>query len=172
MKRLLAILLFLAAGTAFAEQFNYATFGGLDTESPASTLTDKTPDAENVVTDEGPGLKPRSGFALCHASSATAEWVFPHSNGTKYHIAQVGGVLLADTGSCTFSTVVSTITSGATIGAASLGDKFFFMDTTNGLKYWNTSSVTVASATLNGTQLVAHKNRLWAAGLTADSTLR
>jgi hypothetical protein len=155
----------LGAAPATSETVIINQFSGLNTDYSPATLTDgQTPDAENVVTDEGPGLSPRYGFTLCNASSATAAWVFPHSNGTRYQIIQSGGVLKADTGSCSFGITVSTVAANINVTAAVLGDKFFFASTTDGLKYWDTSSVVVASASLKITQLVAHKNRLWAAG--------
>lgn len=172
MKRVALLLAFLGLGVlARADQqtYNFNSFGGLDTESPdAAMQPNSTPDAENGVTDLGPGLRPRDGFVLCQASSATAQWVFPLSNGTRYQIIQSGGRLLADTGGCTFAVTVSTVDAAVNTAAAVLGDKFFFMDTTNGLKYWDGVNVAVASATLKGSQLVNYKGRLWASALTAD----
>lgn len=169
------VLLFL--GIALAPLFSIANaailpiseFSGLNTEaSPATLQGGQTPDSENVVTDEFGGLQPRQGFTLCHTSSSTAQWVFPHSGGTIYQIIQSGNVLKADTGGCTFSVTISTVASGINTAAAVLGDRFYFTNTTDGLRYWDTSTVTVASATIAATQLVAHKARLWAAGIAAS----
>ncbi len=166
---LLAIALPLLPLAAAAESLFINEFNGLNPDhSPATLTRGQTPDSENVVTDEGPGLQPRQGFTLCKASSATAQWVFPYSSGTRYQIIQSGGVLKADIGDCTFAITVSTVASGVDTTAAVLGGKFFFGNTTDGLKYWDTSAVAVASATLKPTQLVTHKNRLWAAGMVSD----
>ncbi len=172
MRRVALLLSFLSFGAlarAGQQSLDFNTFGGLDTESPdAAMQPNTTPDAENIVSDLGPGLRPRNGFVLCQASSATASWTFSHSNGTRYQIIQSGGRLLADTGGCTFSITVSTVDASASVAAAVIGDKFFFMDTTNGLKSWDGTNVAVASATLKGSQLVNYKSRLWASVLTSD----
>lgn len=169
-----AFLAFLASWTTgiqeslFADVLTINEFSGLNTDHNPATLTGgQTPDSENVVTDEGPGLYPRHGFTLCHASSATAQWVFPHSNGTKYQIIHCGDVLKADTGACTFDTIVSTVASGIRTAGAVLGDYFYFTNTTDGLKSWDGTTVSGSTAAIAATQLVAHKARLWAAGIAA-----
>jgi hypothetical protein len=155
--------------SARAATLPISEFSGLNTEaSPATLQNGQTPDSENVVTDEFGGLQPRQGFTLCHASSSTAQWLFPHSNGTIYQVIQTGGLLKADTGGCTFDISISTVDVQVKTAAASLGDRFYFTNTTDGLKYWDISSVAVASASIAATQLVAHKARLWAAGIAAS----
>lgn len=160
---------FLALSPAHAQPLVLQQPKGLNTESSPATLQNgQTPDSENVVTDLGPGLQPRQGFTLCNTSSSTAQWFFPNSNGTRYQIIQSGGRLLADTGGCTFAITVSTVDATAPTAGAALGDKFFFTNTTDGLKYWDTANVVVASATLKASQLAVYKDRLWASGLVAD----
>ncbi|RTL20771.1 MAG: hypothetical protein EKK55_17450 [Rhodocyclaceae bacterium] len=140
-------------------------FGGLDTDTAEILLQDdETPDSENVITDEFASLGPRKGFVQYSTTSASNIWTFPHSNGTRYIIIQSGGNILADTGSGLFATTISTVSASDTTVGTVLGDKFYFANKTDGLKYWDTSTVTVASATLKVDNLVTWKGRLAAAG--------
>jgi hypothetical protein len=164
-KRWLFPILLLAASPSVAEVFPVTEFGGLNTDENTVTLQGgQTPDSQNVVTDLG-SIQGRKGFIRFSTQPAVDIWQFPLSNGTRYIIKRSGGYLLADTGSGTFSTVVSTIPSDRKTVASVLGDRFYFANSLDGLKYWNGTSVTVASTTLTFTMLVTHKGRLWGAGI-------
>lgn len=167
MKKLLAVIVLMAAPvfSYSAEVLPINQFSGINTDdSPLSLQNGQTPDSENVVTDEGFGIRGRSGYirySTESASSFIAE--FPLSNGTRYLITRSGSNLKATTDG-TFSVLVGTVPTDRTIAYATLGDKFFYSDTLNGLKYWNGTSVTVASAAMTVDKLVAWKGRLAAAG--------
>lgn len=169
MRRFLLTVLALGfAAVAQAEVFSIGKFGGLNTDDSELTLKDQTPDSENVVTDDGPGLSGRLGSVKTSTVAfSQGPWEFPLSNGTKYIIGRSGNNLVAGTDGINFGTLVSTVTASALVDIAVLGDRFYFIDTTAGLKYWNASSVTVASATLTGSMLEAWKGRLAVSGIAA-----
>lgn len=161
---LFATLLFVSV-PAFSDVFQINEFSGLNTDANTATLQKgQTPDSQNVVTDLG-SIQGRKGFIRFSTQSAVDIFQFPLSNGTRYLIKRSGGYLLADTGLGTFSTVVSTIPSDRKTVASVLGDKFYFSNSLDGLKYWNGTSVVVASPTLTFTMLATHKGRLWGAGI-------
>lgn len=169
-KMFLPAVIFFLAALARAGELPIRQFGGLNTDDARLLLQNgQTADSENVVTDEpGGGLSGRKGFVEFSTSPAKAIWEFPHSSGARYIIIHSSHNLLADTGSGTFSTLVSTVAADLVTVGAVLGDKFYFSNTTDGLKYWNTTSVTVASSTMKFTGMVAHKGRLWGIGVPAN----
>ncbi len=169
-KRLLfgvALTMATWAACAVQEMFSVYKFGGIDTETNPLFMSDSnTPDSENMVTDTGPGGGPREGFSLFSTSTSSAQaWTFSPSNGTKFHIIREAGTLKATNGSGTYSITVGTVSTNSDTAAAQLGDRFYFMNPTDGLKYWDMSTVTTASTTLQGSILVAYKGRLLASGL-------
>lgn len=140
-------------------------FSGLNTDdSSLALISGQTPDSQNVVTDRG-GLQGRKGFIRYSTQPASDIFQFPLSNGTRYFIKRSSNTLLADTGSGAFATVVSTIPTDRKTVVTVLGDRLYFMNTTDGLKYWDATSVFVASASINGTMLVTFKGRLAVAGI-------
>lgn len=162
---LLALLALLAAPLK-ADVLSFNQFGGLNSDdSPLLLQNGQTPDAENVVTDDGPGVQSRKGFVVFSTEPANALWEFPVSNGTRYMIrAYTDGKLKATTGTGAFTITVSTIPTDRVTAGAVLGDRFYFASTSDGLKYWDTASVVIASSSLTVDKLVTHKGRLWASG--------
>ncbi len=182
MKRAL-FLLALLAGFARAEipykVMPVGEFGGLNTDDSELTLggggqgRDQSPDSQNVLTDEGPGLRPRLGFVDVSTEAATDFWVLPHSNGTRFSIIiGADGLLKADTGDGLYSIYLSTVPSGQRVAGAALGDVFYFSDATNGIKQVTfsglTPTVTEANTAIKATILAAFKGRLWAAGIPGE----
>jgi hypothetical protein len=169
MKRLLALLaLVLGAGIARAEVLPITKFGGLNSDdSPILIGADETPDSQNVVTDDGPGLQGRKGFIQYSTEPSSGLWEFPLSNGTRYIITKSNGRLKAATSSNpgAFTISIATVPTDRVTVATALGDKFFFADTLNGLKYWNTTSVVVVGSTLTFSMLTTWKGRLAGAGV-------
>ena len=153
-----------------ADVANINQFSGLNSDDSSLLLQEgQTPDSENVATDLGPGVQGRQGFVIFSTettSGYSGMWEFAKSDGTRYLITRSGTKLKATTtsGSGRFTIVISTIPTDRIVACSPLGDKFFFADTTNGLKYWNGTSVTLASATLTVDKLVTFKGRLAAAG--------
>lgn len=144
-------------------------FSGLNTDDSPLTLSNgQTPDSENVLDDDGPGLQGRKGFVSFATQTPVGMWEFPKSDGTRYLIVNTGTRLLADTGAGTFQTLVSTVPADRTVAASVLGDRFYFADTLNGLKYWDSTTVFVASGTMKVDKLCTWKGRLVAAGITAS----
>lgn len=182
MKRAL-FLLALLAGFARAEipykVMPVGEFGGLNTDDSELTLggggqgRDQSPDSMNVLTDEGPGLRPRLGFVDVSTEAATDFWVLPHSNGTRFSII-IGsdGLLKADTGDGLYDIYLSTVPTGQRVAGAALGDVFYFSDATNGIKQVTfsglTPTVTEANTAIKATILAAFKGRLWAAGIPGE----
>lgn len=156
-----------------AETINIQEFKGLNTDDSRLTLQNgQTPDSENVRTDEGPGITNREGFVQFSTVSASDMWILPHSNGTRYLIIASSNTMKADIGTRAFTISVSTIpTSVRTVGTV-MGDRFYFANTIDGLKYADFSgsiaAVGVASPTLTVDNLVTHKNCLWASGKAAQ----
>jgi len=166
----LTLLLVLAAPLK-AETVSFNQFSGLNSDdSPLTLQNGQTPDSENVITDDGPGLQGRKGFTAYSTETVTGSfaslWEFPLSNGTRYLIEASGGRMKATTAGG-FTVNISTIpTDRLTVGTP-LGDRFYFANTTDGLKYWDGASVTVASTTMKVDKLVTWKGRLAAAGIAA-----
>jgi hypothetical protein len=143
-------------------------FGGINTKfNPLALENGQTPDSQNVVTDLGQGIEGRQGFVSFSTDAAKGMWTFSLSNGTKYFIRQstTTGTLAASTGNGTFNVLIGTAPSNVVVSAAQLGDKWFYADQTNGLKYWNGTAVTVVGSTLTFNQIVAHKGRIWGSGI-------
>ena len=149
-----------------AQNLPLTQFGGLDTDNDPLFVQDgMTPDAENVNTDDALGISPRKGFTRFSTQTPQNQWVFSHSNGTRYIIIKSSNLLKADTGLGTFVLTVSTVAFNINTVASALGDLWYFSDTENGLKYWNTSSATVVSPSLKFTGMATHKGRLWGIGV-------
>lgn len=173
MKRLLLLGALLVTTPAKAGVLPINQFGGLNTDNASITLQEgQTPDSENVLTDVGPGLTGREGFVRKSTSSFTAGWQFPKSNGTRYLIIRSSGTLKAslDNGQ-TFTVSVGTVAAGVKTAGASLGDRFYYVNQTDGLKYWDgtvgTPAVTV-DATMLADKMAVFKGRLAIAGRTSN----
>lgn len=171
-RRFLLITGLLSFGfLAHAEIFSINKFSGINTDDSTLTLSNgQTPDSANTVTDNGPGLQGRRGYVRFSTEPATSIWEFPLSNGTRYIIVNTGGGFLkADTGDGVFNVMVGTVPTDRIVSGSVLGDRFYYVDTLNGLKYWNGSAVTVASAALTFDNLVTWKGRLAGSGITANA---
>ena len=166
MKRLVAIAFAVALrAVGFADVLPINQFGGLNSDdSPLTLQNGQTPDSDNVLTDLGPGVQGRKGFISFSTEPSSGLWEFPLSDGTRYLITKSGGYLKAATSDGVFDILISTVPEDRVTAATPLGDKFYFADTLNGLKYWNGTSVTVASAAMTVDKLVTFKGRLAAAG--------
>lgn len=148
-------------------------FAGLNSDdSPLSLVGGQTPDSQNIQTDAGPGIQGRNGYVSFSTQTSNNLWEFPNSNGTRYLITQSSNTLKASTGGSSFTIKISTVAFNVTTVGAVLGDKFFFANTTDGLKYWDGASVSVVDKTLKFNQLATCYSRLWGAGVpTAARTL-
>ena len=171
MKKFLFLLAFLPI-SVFAEQLNISQFGGLNVDDSAMSLqANQTGDAENVITDLGPGLGPRQGYtSLSTTTCSGGLWSFPHSNGTRYllcHDTTANTLKASSNGGTNFTLLVSTVAASLPLAVSALGDSVYFANTTDGLKSWDTTTVSVASAALTVNQLVTHKGCLWASGKTS-----
>jgi hypothetical protein len=163
-KKLLPFLLLFFAGPVKAQTLAINQFGGINTDdSPLTLENGQSPDSRNLLTDDGPGVQGRKGFVRYSTEPSSGLWEFPLSNGTRYLISSSGGNLKATTDG-TFSTFIATVPTDRVTAAAVLGDKFFFSDTLNGLRYWNGASVTSSSNTMTFDKLVTFKGRLVGAG--------
>ena len=152
------------AGASAPNTLPIREFGGIDTDSNPLHLKKRSPDSRNLLTDVGPAIEGIKGFVDFSTEPAADVWFFNHSNGSRYFIARSSNNLKADTGDSVFSTLVSTVPLTERIGAAQLGDYFYWVSATDGLKRWDGSNITVASATLGCTSLVANHGRLWCVG--------
>lgn len=167
MKRFIVPALLLISASAFGfSTYGINQFGGNNSDdSPLLLKNGQTPDSMNCVTDEpGGGLIGRMGYIQFSTYPANAMWSFPTSGGTNYFIVHSGNKLLADTGTGKFTTVVSTVAAGIPTVAASLGDKFFWSNTIDGLHSWDGSTAVIVSSTIKCTSLVNYVGRLWCSG--------
>lgn len=169
MKKLLSSLLISSALIAviYAAVIRVSEFGGLNTDDNPLFLVKQTPDAENMVTDEGEGLQPRSGFIEFSTEASRNLYSFYTANGNKYLITQSSNVLKATLGGAIFDIYISTVDPNVITSISGLGDKLFFGNTTDGLKSWDTSSIAVIG-TFKPKYLATHKGRLWMAGVAGD----
>lgn len=168
---LLAAFLALSNGFARGEVLSINKFGGLDTENdPLFVDSGKSWDSENVQTGGKFGLSPREGFVSFSTEASAGMWNFPLSNGSSYRITESSGILKALLNGSNFTVIIGTINQSVRTAAATLGDRFYW-SSADGLKYWDTSTVTMSSRTLNFTNLVAFKGRLAGAGVTGNERL-
>lgn len=170
MKKVLFILFLSSA--AYGETLSISQYGGLNTDDSVATLPQtQTPDSENVFTDIGPGLQARTGFtSLSTQTCSGGMWVFPHSSGTRYiicHDTSANKLWASSNGGASFLTTISTVAASINTSVAALGDTLYFANTTDGLKAWNTATVSIASASLTVSQIVTHKGCIWATGKTS-----
>jgi hypothetical protein len=163
---LLAIVCAIGIGWAVVEQaLQVNKFGGMLKDIDPLTLPDEAAaDSENVITDLGSGIQPRDGYISYSTEPSKALWVFAKSNGTRYLITHSGNSLKADSGDKTFSVTISTVAPSIVTAGSQLGDYFYFCNTVDGLKRWDGTTVTVASASMTMNQLVTWKGRLVGAG--------
>ena len=156
-------------GISWAESLNLGPFRGLDTDNdPLFVKTGMAADARNILTDTNEGLGPRMGFVQFSTESGSGgPWVFPHSDGTRYLITQSSNVLKATEGGTNFTIILGTINTEVRTAGASLGDVFYW-SSADGLKRWDTNSVTVTSPALNFDNLVVWKGRLAGSGVSGD----
>lgn len=162
------LLLFSLSFSAFlnAQNLPLTQFGGLDTDNDPLFVQDgMTPDAENVNTDDTLGISPRKGFTQFSTQTPQNQWVFSHSNGTRYIIIRSSNVLKADTGTGAFAITVGTVEAGVNTVGSALGNLWYYSNITDGLKYWNTSSSTLVDTSLKFTGMTTHKGRLWGIGV-------
>lgn len=159
MKKLLAVIL-IATFHSFlhaADVLPINEYKGINTDdSPITLQGGQTPESENVVTDDGFGLKGRKGFVRYSTETSSGLWEFPLSNGTRYLITKSGGTLKATTDG-NFSVYIGTVPTDRTVAGSVLGDRFYYSDTLNGLKYWTGSAVVTSSKTMTFDKLVTWK---------------
>lgn len=167
-KRLLLLIIvgFLAA-VIYADVKTVSEFGGLNTDDNPLFLKNKTPDSEDVETDNGTGLEPRNGFISFSTEPSRNLFSFYVSNGDKYLITQSSGQIKATVGGGSFSVFVSTVSPDVVTYVTGLGDKLFFCNTVDGLKYWDLSTVTTVG-TYRPKFIATHKSRVWMAGVAGD----
>lgn len=151
------------------EVFPVNKFGGLNTDDDPLTLVDQSPDSQNVVTDDGPGLTGRKGFVSLSTESLKAMWVLPHSSGSRYKIGQSSGTLKASLDGITYNITISTVDPQYTTAGAVIADAFYFSDLTNGLKKatfaGNVATVVTVSTALRFSMLISAQGRLMGAGI-------
>jgi len=170
MRKLLFIFFFCTMrGVTHGDVLPIVKYGGLNSDYSPLTYDSQTPDSENVVTDIDSRIQGRQGFVKISTNTSTALWTFPKSDGTKYLISIVDGILKASTDNgLTFNTSISTVPTDRTVAGTSLGDAFYFSDTKNGLKSWNGTTVSVSSASMKFSILTTFKGRLVGAGQTGN----
>lgn len=161
---LITLLPILFVSSVSAQVLSINQFSGINSDdSPLTLQNGQTPDSRNLLTDDGPGVQGRKGFVQYSTESSSGLYEFPLSNGTRYLITKSGSNLKATTDG-KFSVLIGTVPTDRIIAVAVLGDKFFYSDTLNGLKYWDGTSVTTSSRTLTFDKLVTFKGRLVGAG--------
>ena len=144
-------------------------FRGLATDVDRLLLNEGfTHDSENVQTDTNLGLNPRKGFISFSTETADQMWVFNPSNANSYLVIRNGRDLKATLGGSNFTVFIGTVDENVQTAAVQFGDLFYYTNTTDGLKRWNETSVTIVSATINATQLVAWQGRLVATGVSTN----
>jgi hypothetical protein len=170
-KRWLLALL-LTAAPAGAATVSVNQFSGLNTEDSALSLADgQSPDSENVVTDEGPGLSGRQGFIQRSTEPITGLWQFPKSDGTRYLIVRSSNTLKASLDGQSFTIAVASLPANTSVACAALGDRFYFVSTADGLKYWGGtagSPATTVDATMTADKIAVFKGRVVIAGRTTN----
>lgn len=150
------------------EVLSISQFGGLDTDSdPLVTKVDRSPDSQDVKTDETLGLAPRDGYVQFSTEPSSKKWVFPVSNGDRYLITLSSFTLKATRGSTNFTIILGTVNSNVPVAATAFGNKFYWYSSDGG-KYWDTTVTVATNTAYNFTQLVSHKGRCWGSGVTGN----
>lgn len=150
---LLALLALLALPASSQErkpfEVNLSQFCGID-ESQSTTLIDDchSPDAENVITDEG-GLRRFPGMDVM-VSSALAGfpirniWQFIAPSGTKYVVFHSSsGIYYTDLSAS--PTLLNTVDSGSEVDAVQAFGKMVFVNRTQAGWYWDGTSTAAIS---------------------------
>ena len=168
-RKILGICLLFSICLVFADTFSISKFGGIITKDDPLVMPEgNTPDSENVLTDEGQGLKPRKGFIIFSTESSRNLWSFYTSAGSKYLITQSSGVIKATLGGSIFGILIGTVSTNVITSISALGDKLYYSNTVDGLKVWDTFTVQVVTGSYKAKYLVTHKGRLWMAGIAND----
>lgn len=146
-------------------------FSGINSDASPLTLTNgQTPDSVNVVTDLDPGVQGRKGFLLFSTESSRGLWSFAKSDGTKYLITVSSNIVKAGT-SGNFSVAITTIATSVTTYGAQLGDKFFFVNTIDGLQSWDGTTYSMVDHTMLADKICAFKGRLVVGNKTGNARL-
>lgn len=141
-------------------------FSGIDSDSTPLLIKDgMAEDSDNINTDTDGALRPRSGYVIFSTEPCNQMWTFKHSSGRDYMIIRNGAYLKATTGNGIFDVAIGTVSSLVQTAATNLGDKFFYSNSIDGLKYWNTSSATVVSPDLKFSILASFHGRLFGSGI-------
>lgn len=171
MKKLALFLLFFSSTLLHAEVKSYSQFSGLNTDASTLILINgQTPDSQNVLTDLDPSIQGRQGNVIYSTESSRGMWSFGKSDGTRYLITASSNNLKAQTATAaTFTTLITTIALSVPLYATSLGDKFYFINTVDGLKSWDGTTVTVSSAALKADKITTYQGRLAIGDVTGNA---
>lgn len=169
MKLTYLILLIVLSTTVSADILPINKFNGINTDNSPLVLTNgQTPDSENIVTDNGIGIEPRLGFLISSTEPSRGLWSFGKSDGTRYLITVSSNVLKASLGT-SFTIPISTVSINVPTYASSLGDKFFFINTVDGLKYWDGTSVVAVDASKKADKITTFAGRLAIGNVTGNA---
>ena len=147
-------------------------FHGINSDASAITLIGgQTPDSQNIQDDVDLGLSGRLGFIQFSTEPSRGIWSFGKSDGTRYVITASSNILKATTNT-SFTTTISTIAIAVPTYATSLGDKFFFVNTTDGLKYWNGTNAAIAvDSSKKADKITTFAGRLAIANVTGNARI-
>lgn len=170
MRQLFVLLLFLSGGILHAaDPFTIPLPKGLNADDDPFFLQDgQSPDSENVMTDEIKGLSGRKGFVDFSTEPSRGIYVFTHSNGNRYLITQSSNILKATLGGTNFTVSVGTVDPNVTTVGSALGDRFYYVNTTDDLRFWDTTSVVTTTSGLKASMIATFKGRLCLAGIAND----
>ena len=166
--KLLFFLPFLAVDL-YAEMFTLPRPRGLNTDDAAIFVQDgQATDEQNTVTDGQVGLTGRKGFISFSTEPNRNMWVFNHSNGNSYFIGQSSGTLKATLGGGNFNIYIGTVDSGVRTDGTQYGNRFYYINRTDGLKYWDSAAVVVSTLGMRGDQVKTFNGRLYVSGRDDD----
>lgn len=117
------------------------------------------------------GVEKKEGF-VANAStttvSFTAAWSYTDAGSNRWIVTLASDSIRATSGNGSFSVLVATVPN-TTVNATTAFNHIYFVDQTQGVYYWNGSSITYVGGAPKGKFIDKYKNRLVVSGLASPN---
>lgn len=138
---------------------------GLDTYHSSLSLPDGYVQSSlnGFFDSQGPFTK-RSGYQVIFSTktySFQQEWTYTDPNNNSWIIVRASDTLIANSLSGSASVKVATVSVNNVVSEANAFGNAYFTDQTQGVYYWNGSSVTFVAGSPLGSLITSFHNRLW-----------
>lgn len=176
MKRYAWIFLMLLAPSLWAvggdKNFQFTDFHcGVDSyHSPLSIPDCFVSDSLNMLFDKQAGATKRQGFTIAFSSNSyqfTGLWSYTDGSNNVWMVARASDSIVATTGVGTakFNVRIATVSANNVVNAAIAQGKIYFVDQSQGVYFWDGTTMTQVPSSPLGSLITSFHNRLWVAGL-------